>query len=331
MKGYLGSCWGSHTEGARTESSCLRSQGLCPCTALSGYRSPKALRQSEHRLKRENSNERPSSQDSRAEGTRRVICCCRGLPLEAPSHPHLHLLSDLTPFLPKPRRAIALGSHKGLGGSKSQPSLAVPSLPNRCPTRNPPARSTFLPASFRTPDPLLAVPEASFPRTAARPQGPRFPVPVATPAPPPPRPHFPAGLALLSRIPAGRRPPSPGHPIPFHAIRPAAPPRPSLLRLRGACRGAAAVPSLLPERPPRHPARSAPVVAGLCRWAAPGPGSRVGRGPSARRVRLIHRGLPLPSPSSRDAPAARRRPPSLGLRKGSIGHRRTGSLGPVLA
>lgn len=84
-----------------------------------------------------------------------------------------------------------MGSQRGWG--KSQLSLAVPSAADRCPTHNPPPRRTF---------PPLAVPEASFPGTLARPQGPRFPVPVASPAPPLPRPRFPRIWLPTPRLPA---------------------------------------------------------------------------------------------------------------------------------
>lgn len=194
----------------------------------------------------------------------------------------LHTPSALAPRS-DPILAIArenLGLTEGLGEISA--FLAVPSAADRCPTHNPPPRRTF---------PLLAVPEASFPGTLARPRGPRFPVPVASPAPPLPRPRFPRIRLPTSRLPAA------GPAQASASLRRHLPARPPALRLRGACRGAAAVPSLLPERPPRHRHRHRPAQRPRRRSlqvSGTGPGSGLGQGTA----------VPVCPPCPADSPRA---------------------------
>lgn len=199
------------------------------------------------RFKTGNSNDRPSSQVSRAKGTRRESCCCPapspGSSFTPPSS--LALRSD--PILASAQESHCLGLTEGLRDLKSQFSLAVPPPPDRCPTRNPPPRSTFLPASFTAPNPLLAVPEASFPRTLARPQDRvcRFPSQ-------PQDGHSHGRISTRVQLPAPR----------LRAARPARPSQPS--------RGTSPPASAPPPRGVQGSGRR-PIAASRAAAAAPGP------------------------------------------------------------
>lgn len=211
-------------------------------------------------------------------------------------------------------------AHRGAAGSEISVLFGSPSTVRQVPHAQSSSKEHVSPRLVYSPESSPRSPRSFFPADACEATGPRLPVPVATPG----RSHFHACPA--SCAPAPRRPPSPAIP---------ALPRHLPARLCSASAGRAG------ERPPSHrcfpsgrrgtrPAhRPSPPVSAGERRGARAPGSGRGRRPCARRARLIHRGLPLPSPFSPDAPAEPS--PSLGLRKGSIAYRRTGSLGPVLA
>lgn len=136
-------------------------------------------------------------------------------------------------------------------------------------------------------------PRSFFPGDACEATGTAFPGSCRKPSTATPTATLPADPA--SYIAAPRRRPSPGQAS--ASLRRHLPARPPALRLRGACRGAAAVPSLLPERPPRHRHRHRPAQRPRRRSlqvSGTGPGSGLGQGTA----------VPVCPPCPADSPRA---------------------------